>query len=287
ANLTIDKGVNLGSGITNNAAIGNFTNNANITYGGSGSITGNFINASDSTITLNDDLILNGNGNAFRNDGTLKGTISNIGALASFTNTGSITGLESGNITGLLSNSNTGIIDNLVVDGNVSQMQNAGNIGSLDIQKNLNYSGSGSITKSIDIAQGKTLTATNGITLNAKSGSVNNEGILAGILTLKGSSNSVTNSGSITTIINNADNSSLANNSNIGSLAVNENLTYNGNGSDRITQALVVAEKKTLTIQNNGTLSFNSTNGTIGNAGTIEGNLANVKDSIITNFINS
>ena len=61
-NLTIDKGVNLGSGITNNAAIGNFTNNANITYGGSGSITGNFSNASDSTITLNDDLILNGNG---------------------------------------------------------------------------------------------------------------------------------------------------------------------------------------------------------------------------------
>ncbi|WP_166648693.1 hypothetical protein, partial [Helicobacter pullorum] len=96
ANLTINKGVILGnSGITNNAAIGNFINNANITYGGSGSITGNFSNANNSTITLNNDLILNGNGNAFRNDGILKGTISNIGALSSFTNTGSITGLES------------------------------------------------------------------------------------------------------------------------------------------------------------------------------------------------
>ncbi|WP_166648761.1 beta strand repeat-containing protein, partial [Helicobacter pullorum] len=257
-NLTIDKGVILGNnGITNNAAIGNFTNNANITYGGNGSITGNFSNAKDSTITLNDDLILNGNGNAFRNDGILKGTISNIGALSSFTNTGSITGLESGNITELLSNSNTGIIDNLVVDGKVSQMQNAGNIadaiikseitngiingdsnhkqatigkldiqaslgsnglqnagtitslinnfsntklnndgniGSLDIQKNLNYSGSGSITNSIKIASNTTLT-TSGITLNANSGSVNNEGILAGNLTLKGSSNTLSNAG--------------------------------------------------------------------------------------------
>ncbi|WP_158653943.1 hypothetical protein, partial [Helicobacter pullorum] len=353
-NLTINKGVNLGNnGITNNAAIGNFTNKANITYSGNGSITGNFSNTKDSTITLNDDLILNGNGNAFRNDGILKGTISNIGALSSFTNTGSITGLESGNITGLLSNSNTGIIDNLVVNGNVSQMQNAGNIadaiikseitngiingdsnykqatigkldiqaslgsnglqnagtitslinnfsntklnndgniGSLDIQKNLNYSGSGSITNSIKIASNTTLT-TSGITLNANKGSVNNEGILAGILTLEGSSNSVTNSGSITTIINNANNSSLTNNSNIGALAVNGNLTYKGNGSDRITQALVVAANKTLTINgsgsNNGTLSFKSTNGTINNAGTIAGNLSNVKDSTITSFTNS
>ncbi|WP_346671355.1 beta strand repeat-containing protein, partial [Helicobacter pullorum] len=291
ANLIIDKGFNLGNnGITNNAAIGNFTNKANITYSGSGSITGNFINASDSTITLNDDLILNGKDNTFNNDGTLKGTISNIGVLASFTNTGSITGLESGNITGLLSNSHTGIIDNLVVDGNVSQMQNAGNIGSLDIQKNLNYSGSGSITDSINIASSTTLT-TNGITLNATKGSVNNLGILAGALTLKGSSNSVTNSGSITTIINNADNSSLTNNSNIGSLAVYGNLTYNGNGSDRITQALEVAKNKTLTIQNsgssNGTLSFNSKNGIINNLGTIAGNLANVSNSTLDAFNNS
>ncbi|WP_210670813.1 S-layer family protein, partial [Helicobacter pullorum] len=288
-NLTIDKGVILGNnGITNNAAIGNFTNNANITYSGSGSITGNFSNAKDSTITLNNNnnLILNGKDNTFNNNGILKGTISNIGALASFTNTGSITGLESGNITGLLSNSNTGIIDNLVVDGNVSQMQNDGNIGSLDIQKNLNYSGSGSITDSINIASSTTLT-TNGITLNATNGSVNNEGILAGTLTLKGSSNSVTNSGSITTIINNADNSSLTNNSNIGSLAVYGNLTYNGNGSDRITQALEVAKNKTLTIQNNGTLSFNSKNGIINNLGTIAGNLANVSNSTLDTFNNS
>ncbi|WP_143422356.1 beta strand repeat-containing protein, partial [Helicobacter pullorum] len=348
ANLTINQGVSLGNnGITNNAAIGNFTNNANITYSGNGSITGNFSNTKDSTITLNDDLILNGNGNAFRNDGTLKGTISNIGALSSFTNTGSITGLESGNITGLLSNSNTGIIDNLVVNGNVSQMQNAGNIadaiikseitngiingdsnykqatigkldiqaslgsnglqnagtitslinnfsntklnnagniGSLDIQKNLNYSGSGSITNSINIASNTTLT-TSGITLNANKGSVNNLGTLAGALTLEGSSNSVTNSGSITTIINNASNSNLTNNSNIGSLAVYENLTYNGNGS--ITNALQVAQDKTLTIGNNGTLSFNSKNGNVNNLGTIAGNLSNVSNSTLDAFNNS
>ncbi|KPH52304.1 beta strand repeat-containing protein, partial [Helicobacter pullorum] len=290
-NLTINKGVILGNnGITNNAAIENFTNNANITYSGNGSITGDFINANDSTITLNNDLILNGKDNAFSNNGTLKGTISNIGALSSFTNTGSITGLESGNITGLLSNSNTGIIDNLVVNGNVSQMQNAGNIadavvqneiangiingdsnhkqatigkldiqaslgsnglqnagtitslinnfsntklnnagniGSLDIQKNLNYSGSGSITNSIDIASNTTLT-TNRITLDANNGNVNNLGTIAGNLTLEGSSNSVTNSGSITTIINNANNSNLTNNSNIGTFIVNESVSYNG-----------------------------------------------------------
>ena len=343
------------NGITNNAAIGNFTNNANITYGGSGSITGNFSNAKDSTITLNNNnLILNGKDNAFNNDGTLKGTISNIGVLSSFTNTGSITGLESGNITGPLSNSHTGIIDNLVVDGNVSQMQNAGNIadaiikseitngiingdsnhkqatigkldiqaslgsnglqnagtitslinnfsntnlinagniGSLDIQKNLNYSGSGSITDSINIASNTTLT-TNGITLKANNGSVNNEGILAGALTLEGSSNSVTNSGSITTIINNANNSILTNDSNIGSLAVNENLTYTGNGNDRITQALEVAKDKTLTATNGitlhatkgsvnnlgilaGNLILEGSSNTLSNAGTIKGNLTN------------
>ncbi|WP_179858630.1 S-layer family protein, partial [Helicobacter pullorum] len=385
-NLTIDKGVNLGSGITNNAAIGNFTNNANITYSGSGSITGDFSNAKDSTITLNGDLILNGNGNAFRNDGTLKGTISNIGVLSSFTNTGSITGLESGNITGTLSNSNTGIIDNLVVNGKVSQMQNAGNIadaiikseiangiingdsnykqatigkldiqaslgsnglqnagtitslinnfsntnltnhsniGALEVNKNLNYSGSGSITNSINIASNTTLT-TSGITLNANSGSVNNEGILAGALTLAGSSNSVTNSGSITTIINNASNSSLTNNSNIGALEVNKNLNYSGSGS--ITNYAIIAENTTLnnstalifasnnqglenkgiitgSLENKGNMQLLSNSGTtsqingditnsglitnLANQGTISGDITNDAGSTITSFINS
>ncbi|WP_278917461.1 beta strand repeat-containing protein, partial [Helicobacter pullorum] len=375
-NLTINQGVSLGNnGITNNAAIGNFTNNANITYSGNGSITGNFSNTKDSIITLNDDLILNGNGNAFRNDGILKGTISNIGALSSFTNTGSITGLESGNITGLLSNSNTGIIDNLVVNGNVSQMQNAGNItdaiikseitngiingdsnhkqatigkldiqaslgsnglqnagtitslinnfsntklnnagniGSLDIQKNLNYSGSGSITNSIKIASNTTLT-TSGITLNANNGSVNNEGILAGNLTLKGSSNTLSNAGTINgnltnsantstiansgsingTIINNATNGTIINadNSNIAALDINESVIYNQGTNANITSNIDIAKDKTLTIQNsgssNGTLSFDSKNGNVNNLGTIAGNLSNVKDSIITSFKNS
>ncbi|WP_230846914.1 hypothetical protein, partial [Helicobacter pullorum] len=82
------------------------------------------------------------------------------------------------------------------------------------------------------------------------------------------------------------------NNSNIGTFIVNESVSYNGNGSDRITQALEVAKDKTLTIQNsgssNGTLYFNSTtNGTINNAGTIAGNLSNVSNSTLGTFINS
>ncbi|WP_179853632.1 hypothetical protein, partial [Helicobacter pullorum] len=159
----------------------------------------------------------------------------------------------------------------------------------LDINESVIYNQgtNANITSNIDIAQGKTLIATNGITLNATNGSVNNLGTLAGALTLEGSSNSVTNSGSITTIINNASNSNLTNNSNIGSLAVYENLTYTGNGSDRITQALEVAKDKTLTIGSNGTLSFNSAKGSVNNLGTIAGNLSNVKDSIITNFTNN
>ncbi|WP_286030526.1 hypothetical protein, partial [Helicobacter pullorum] len=123
------------------------------------------------------------------------------------------------------------------------------------------------------------------ITLKANNGSVNNLGTIAGALTLEGSSNSVTNSGNITTIINNADNSSLTNNSNIGALAVNGNLTYNGNGS--ITNALQVAQNKTLTIGSNGTLSFDSTKGSVNNAGTIAGNLLNVSKSTLGTFINS
>ena len=79
----------------------------------------------------------------------------------------------------------------------------------------------------------------------------------------------------------------ITNNSNIGTLKVYESVKYNGNGNDRITQALEVAQNKTLTIGNNGTLSFNSKNGNVNNLGTIAGNLANVKDSTITNFTNS
>ena len=50
----------------------------------------------------------------------------------------------------------------------------------------------------------------------------------------------------------------ITNHSNIGSLIVNESVKYNGNGSDRITQALEVAKDKTLTIQNSGQQQWNS-----------------------------
>ena len=49
----------------------------------------------------------------------------------------------------------------------------------------------------------------------------------------------------------------ITNHSNIGSLIVNERVKYNGNGSDRITQALEVAKDKTLTIGNSGTSLLN------------------------------
>ncbi|WP_196332229.1 hypothetical protein, partial [Helicobacter pullorum] len=55
----------------------------------------------------------------------------------------------------------------------------------------------------------------------------------------------------------------ITNNSNIGTFIVNESVKYTGNGSDRITQALEVAKDKTLTIGSNGTLSFNSKNGSV------------------------
>ena len=48
-----------------------------------------------------------------------------------------------------------------------------------------------------------------------------------------------------------------------------------------------MAEGDTLTIGGNGTLNFDSDNGTINNAGTINGNITNIADSILTDFTNS
>ncbi|WP_199767733.1 hypothetical protein, partial [Helicobacter pullorum] len=85
----------------------------------------------------------------------------------------------------------------------------------------------------------------------------------------------------------NLGNSGITNNSNIGTLKVYESVKYTGNGSDRITQDLEVAQNKTLTVGSNGTLSFNSKNGSVNNLGTIAGNLSNVSNSTLGTFINS
>ncbi|KPH49657.1 hypothetical protein HPU229336_08395, partial [Helicobacter pullorum] len=141
---------------------------------------------------------LKGSSNTLSNAGTINGNLTNSANTSTIANSGSINGT-------IINNATNGTIINA----------NNSNIAALDINESVIYNQetNANITSNIDIEQGKTLTADYGITLNANNGSVNNEGILAGALTLEGSSNSVINSGSITTIINNADNSSLTNNS--------------------------------------------------------------------------
>ncbi|WP_166666966.1 hypothetical protein, partial [Helicobacter pullorum] len=190
------------------------------------------------------------------NAGTINGNLTNSANTSTIANSGSI----------------NGTIINNATNGTIVNKDNS-NIAALDINESVIYNQgtNANITSNIDIAQGKTLTATNGITLNANSGSVNNLGTIAGKLTLDGSSNSVTNSGSITTIINNANNSNLTNHSNIGALEVNKNLNYSGSGS--ITNYAIIAENTTL--NNSTALIFASNNQGLENKGIITGSLEN------------
>ncbi|STQ88984.1 beta strand repeat-containing protein [Helicobacter pullorum] len=264
-----------------------------------------------STITLNGNsginaiVLGNSNGNGPRatiNSLTLEGTSS----------IGTITNNSNATIVNLTLNE-TGTITNGIT--------NDSNIGSLDLQNNTTYSGTGSITNALDIANNKTLNAnTNGIKIlfaNNATGTINNAGTILGSIDNQTSSTIKTfNTGSISgSIINNADatietlnvtsnvgsiaNSGdinsltiqsgsniangITNNSNIGSLIVNENVSYSGSGS--ISNALEVAEGDTLTIGGNGTLNFDSDNGTINNAGTINGDINN--NGTLTDFTNS
>ena len=241
---------NVNNGITNNANIGSLIVNESVSYKGNGSITNALEVAKDKTLTANSGITFHATKGNVNNLGTIAGNLTLEGSSNSVTNSGSIT--------------------TIINNANDSSLTNNSNIGALEVNKNLNYSGSGSITNSIDIASNTTLT-TNGITLNATKGSVNNLGTLAGALTLEGSSNSVTNSGSITTIINNANNSTLANHSNIGVLEVNKNLNYSGSGS--ITNYAIIAENTTL--NNSTALIFASNNQGLENKGIITGSLEN------------
>ncbi|WP_218836880.1 beta strand repeat-containing protein, partial [Helicobacter pullorum] len=165
----------------------------------------------------------------------------------------------------------------------------------------------GTICKTSDLINEGTITGNVTNDTGKEINLVENTGTIGGSIANSGSINTFKVSGTIANGIINNDNASISsitinkganlgnsgitNNSNIGTFIVNESVKYTGNGSDRITQALEVAKDKTLTIQNsgssNGTLSFNSTtNGTINNAGIIEGNLSNVSNSTLANFTN-
>ncbi|WP_179854446.1 beta strand repeat-containing protein, partial [Helicobacter pullorum] len=127
-------------------------------------------------------------------------------------------------------------------------------------------------------------------------------GVLQGNFTNNGNLTAF-NTGSITGILTNGNNGiintlntskvggSIANNGNLVNLIVDSNKTLTGNGS--ITNSLVVQDNRgngyTLTIGSGGTgnLNFKATNGTIDNAGTINGNITNVSGSTIADFTNS
>ncbi|WP_420319447.1 hypothetical protein, partial [Helicobacter pullorum] len=108
---------------------------------------------------------------------------------------------------------------------------NDSNIGSLNLQNDTTYIGSGSITNALDIAGSKTLTATNnGINIlfaNNATGTINNAGIIDGSLTNTASSTIKTfNTGSISgSIANDATIETLNVTSNVGSIANNTNAT--------------------------------------------------------------
>ncbi|WP_279145405.1 beta strand repeat-containing protein, partial [Helicobacter pullorum] len=271
-----------------------------LTMSGNGTITGSVGVGNDgdssqtptlSTIILRDNsginaiVLGNSNGNGPRatiNSLTLEGTSS----------IGTITNNSNATIVNLTLNETSTITNGITNDSN---------IGSLDLQNNTTYSGTGSITNALDIANNKTLTATNnGINIlfaNNATGTINNAGIILG--NIDNQTNSIIktfNTGSISgSIINNADatiqelnvtgnvTNGITNNSNIGSLIVEESVSYSGSGS--ISNALEVAQGDTLTAGSG--ITFNSTNGTINNTGTINGNITNIADSILTDFTNS
>ena len=290
----------------------------NGTINNAGTINGNITNIADSILT------------DFTNSGSISGTFTNKGHIVKFVNesTGSINNFVNDNtisffenngiITRFNGNNGTiyGVINSKTITNGFENVatslwnkENAliqGNVALKGDYKDCSNSG-GTICKTSDLINEGTIT---GNVTNDKGKEINlveNTGTIGGSIANSGSINTFEVSGTIANGILNDTNASISsitikeganlgsngitNHSNIGSLIVNESVKYNGNGSDRITQALEVAKDKTLTIQNsgssNGTLSFNSKNGNINNLGTIAGNLSNVKDSTITNFINS
>uniref|UniRef100_UPI001416EF49 beta strand repeat-containing protein n=1 Tax=Helicobacter pullorum TaxID=35818 RepID=UPI001416EF49 len=342
---------NVTNGITNNSNIGSLIVNENVSYSGSGSISNALEVAEGDTLTAGSGITFSSANGTINNAGTINGNITNIAdsILTDFTNSGSISGTftNEGHIVKFV-NTNTGSINNFVNDKTISFFENNGTIATFGgtgtiygvinsktitnsfenvatslwnkenalIQGNVALKGDyqdctdsgGTICKTSDLINEGTITGDVTNEAGKEINLVENTGTIGGSIANSGNINTLEVSGTIAQGIINNDNASISsitineganlgsngitNNSNIGALAVNENLTYTGNGNDRITQALEVAKDKTLTIQNsgssNGTLYFNSTtNGTIDNAGIIAGNLSNVSNSTLGTFINS
>ncbi|WP_179854437.1 beta strand repeat-containing protein, partial [Helicobacter pullorum] len=276
-----DKTLTAGSGITFNSTNGTINNagtiNGNITniadsiltdFTNSGSISGTFTNEGHIVKFVNTDT---GNINTFTNNNTIS-FFENNGTIANFGGTGTIYGvINSKTITNGFENVATSLWnkENALISGNVALKGD---------YKDCTDSG-GTICKTSDLINEGTITGNVTNDTGKEINLVENTGTIGGSIANSGSINTLEVSGTIA--------NGITNNSNIGTFIVNESVNYNGNGSDRITQALEVAKDKTLTIQNNGTLSFNSKNGNVNNLGTIAGNLSNVSNSTLGTFINS
>ncbi|WP_179854237.1 beta strand repeat-containing protein, partial [Helicobacter pullorum] len=284
------------NGTINNAGTinGNITNIADsilTDFTNSGSISGTFTNEGHIVKFVNTDT---GNINTFTNNNTIS-FFENNGTIANFGGTGTIYGvINSKTITNGFENVATSLWnkENALISGNVAlkgDYKDCSNSGST-ICNTSDLINEGTITGNVTNDTGKEINL------------VENTGTIGGSIANSGSINTFKVSGTIVDGIINNDNASISsitinkganlgsngitNNSNIGTFIVNESVSYNGNGSDRITQALEVAKDKTLTIGSNGTLSFNSKNGSVNNLGTIAGNLANVSNSTLANFTN-
>ena len=294
----IIKFVNTGSinSFTNNSTVAFFQNDGVITkFNGSGIIYG-VINSE----TINADFVnvatslWNQEGAVISGNVTLSGveeTCNNgICQQSELINDGEITGgvrNDTGKQIDLLEN-------NGIIGGGVS---NDGGIGDLRVNANLAYSGSGSITNSLEVASNVTLNASNStINLDSNNGNFNNAGSISGnINNMQDSiintfaagniSGSIVNNGSINTLETTGNiEGGFANNGNTGNLNVTRNLAYSGIGN--ITNSLNVAANTTLDASNS-TINFNASNGTINNAGNIQGSLNNLSGSTIDNLVNS
>ncbi|KAB0574241.1 S-layer family protein, partial [Helicobacter pullorum NCTC 12824] len=281
--------------------------------------------ATDST--LEGHLKNSGNLGHWTNESNIRGHFINTGTIGELnagniaeylenTSTGVIQTLTEGKITGTLNNTgtigelNTSVINYTNGNANTATIAGAGHYGILNIDKDTIMDNNNTITNALNVQNnnnnGYTLTINNGgsgngtLYFNSTNGTIDNAGTILGNIDNQTDSIIKTfNTGSISgSIINNNIiqelnvtgnvTNGITNNSNIGSLIVEESVNYSGNGSDRITQALIVEKDKTLTIgSGSDTLNFHATNGTINNAGTINGNITNIADSILTDFTNS
>ncbi|WP_196332299.1 hypothetical protein, partial [Helicobacter pullorum] len=256
------------NGTINNAGTinGNITNIANsilTDFTNSGSISGTFTNEGHIVKFVNEST---GSINNFVNDNTIS-FFENNGTIATFGGTGTIYGvINSKTITNGFENVATSLWnkENALIQGNVALKGDYKDCSD-DICKFSDLINEGTITGNVTNEAGKEINL------------VENTGTIGGSIANSGNINIFEVSGTIAQGILNDTNASISsitikeganlgssgitNNSNIGTFIVNESVSYTGNGNDRITQALEVAQDKTLTIGSNGTLSFNSKNG--------------------------